>query len=235
MRVLTDLLFQWVDGAFAVDAHRRVTFWNPACEELLGIPAHEAIGRPCMDVLRACDGSGKRSSGTDCSVARLVRGGAAPMAEPLWLGQKDGARRPLWLSVILVPSQWRDVWPVVHLLQSKAPAAMIRDQEQTAAGKYPGGARSAQQRNGPGLPPSALLTAREREILCRIARGQPAQAISRALCISAVTVRNHIQHLITKLGLHSQIEAVAYAYRNNLVAAIPQRETASDVADGNPG
>ena len=79
MRVLTDLLFQWVDGAFAVDAHRRVTFWNPACEELLGIPAHEAIGRPCMDVLRACDGSGKRYCGTDCSVARLVRGGAAPM------------------------------------------------------------------------------------------------------------------------------------------------------------
>jgi DNA-binding NarL/FixJ family response regulator len=37
-----------------------------------------------------------------------------------------------------------------------------------------------------------------------------------------VTVRNHIQHLISKLGLHSQIEAVAYAYRNNLVAVAPQ-------------
>lgn len=235
MRVLTDLLFRWVDGAFAVDAHRRVTFWNPACEELLGIPAHEAIGRPCMDVLQACDGSGKRFCGTDCSVAQLVRGGAAPMAEPLWLGQKDGARRPLWLSVILVPSQWRDVWTVVHLLQPRVPAAMTRDQEQTAAGKYPDGARSAQHRNGPGLPLSALLTAREREILCRLARGQPAQAIAQALCISAVTVRNHIQHLIAKLGLHSQIEAVAFAYRNNLVAAVPQREPASHVASGDPG
>ncbi len=63
----------------------------------------------------------------------------------------------------------------------------------------------------------AALLAREREILCLLAQGLAAGAISRRLCISAVTVRNHIQHLIRKLGLHSQIEAVAYAYRNNLV------------------
>lgn len=230
MRVLTDLLFQWVDGAFAVDAHRRVTFWNPACEELLGIPAHEAIGRPCMDVLRACDGSGKRFCGTDCSVAQLVRGGAAPMAEPLWLGHKDGARRPLWLSVILVPSQWKDVWTVVHLLQSRVPAAKPRGQERADVGTYRGGARNAQDWNDSCLPRLPLLTAREREILGLLAQGHPAGAISRRLCISAVTVRNHIQHLLGKLGLHSQIEAVAYAHRNNLALKAQQREPAPHLA-----
>ena len=232
MRVLADPLLQLVDSAFAVDAHRRVSFWNSACEQMLGIPAHEAIGRPCMDVLQACDGSGTRFCRTDCSVARLVHGGAAPKAEPLWLGQKDGARRPLWLSVILVPSQWRGVWTVVHLLRSREPTARTRHPEQTAAGKYPGGARSARHRNGPGLPPSASLTARELEILRRLAHGQSTPSISRALCISAVTVRNHIQHLIAKLGLHSQIEAVAYAYRNNLVQSAAQREPAPYFAGG---
>lgn len=235
MRVLADLFFQWVDGAFAVDAHRRVIFWNPACEELLGIPSREALGRPCQDVLRACDGSGKRFCGPDCRVAQLARGGAAPMARPLWFEHEDGVRRALWLSVFLVPSQWRDLWTVVHVLQSRAPAALRPGQEQTAVWKCGGGARSAQDWNGLGLPRSSLLTAREREILCRLAHGQPTQAISRALCVSAVTVRNHIQHLIAKLGLHSQIEAVAFAYRNNLVAAVPQREPASHVAGGNPG
>ena len=227
MRVLDNLLFQLVDGAFAVDAHGRVISWNPACENLLGVPAHEALGRPCQDVLRACDGSGKRFCGPDCRVAQLVRGGAAPVAEPLWFGQQDGVQRALWLSVFLVPSQWKDLWTVVHLLQSRVPGATARGPERTAVGKYRSDARGAQDRNDSGLPRSSLLTAREREILCRLAYGQPAQAIAQALCISSVTVRNHIQHLIAKLGLHSQIEAVAFAYRNSLVAATPQREPAS--------
>lgn len=232
MRVLADLVLQWVDGAFAVDAHRRVIFWNPACENLLGVPAREALGRPCEDVLRACDGSGKRFCGSDCRVAQLVRGGAAPMAERLWFVQNDGVRRALWLSVFLVPSQWKDLWTVVHLLQSSAPAAMPRGQERIPVGKYDGSARNARDRYGSDLSRSASLTAREREILRRLAYGQPTPAIARALCISAVTVRNHIQHLISKLGLHSQIEAVAFAYRNNFVAATPQGEPASRAAGG---
>lgn len=232
MRVLADLLLQCVDGAFAVDAHRRVISWNPACEDLLGVPAREALGRPCEDVLRACDGSGKRFCGSDCRIAKLARGGAAPMAERLWFVQSDGVPRALWLSVFLVPSQWRDLWTVVHLLQSSAPAAMPQGRERTAVGKCPGGARDASVRNGSGLPRSPSLTARECEILRRLAHGQPARAIAQALCISAVTVRNHIQHLIAKLGLHSQIEAVAFAYRNHLVAATPQGVPASHVASG---
>jgi DNA-binding CsgD family transcriptional regulator len=232
MRVLDNLLFQLVDAAFAVDAHRRVISWNPTCENVLGVPAREALGRPCEDVLRACDGSGKRFCGPDCSVAPLARGGAAPMAERLWFVQNDGVRRALWLSVFLVPSQWRDLWTVVHLLQSSAPAAVPLGKERTAVGKCHGSARAGQDRNGSGLPQSPSLTAREHEILRRLAHGQPAQTIARALCISAVTVRNHIQHLIAKLGLHSQIEAVAFAYRNNLVAATPQGRPASHVAGG---
>lgn len=230
MRVLDNLLLQLADGAFAVDAQGRVISWNPACEDLLGVRAHEALGRPCKDVLRACDGSGKRFCGPDCRVAQLVRGGTAPAPEPVWFGHKDGVRRALWLSVFLVPSQWKDLWTVVHLLQSRAPAAKPHGRERTAVGKPHRGARGAQDWNGSDFPRSPLLTARESEILCRLARGQPPQAIARLLCISAVTVRNHIQHLIAKLGLHSQIEAVAFAYRNNLVAAAPQDEPALHLA-----
>lgn len=201
MPVLADLLFQLADGAFAVDAQRRVTFWNPACEELLGVPAREALGRPCHEVMRACDSSGNGFCGPACRVAQLVRGGAAPKPEPLWFAHDRGKRRRLWLSVFLMPSQWQDLWTVVHLLQSEAPAAEPLGRSDSAS------------------PQASSLTAREREILCLLARGLTTGAISLRLCISAVTVRNHIQHLIGKLGLHSQIEAVAYAYRNNLVAA----------------
>ena len=213
MPVLADLLFQLADGAFAVDAQRRVIFWNPACEDLLGVPAREALGRPCEEVVRACDSSGKRFCGPACRVAQLVRGGAAPKAEPLWFAHDEGMRRRLWLSVFLMPSQWQGLWTVVHLLQSEVPAAKPLGRSESS------------------LPQAPSLTAREREILCLLARGLHTGAISLRLCISAVTVRNHIQHLISKLGLHSQIEAVAYAYRNNLVAAAPQPEFAPQFAD----
>lgn len=230
MRALDNLLLQLTDGAFAVDAHGRVICWNPACEDLLGVAAREALGRPCQDVLRACDGSGKRFCGPDCRVAQLVRGGTAPAAEPVWFGHKDGVRRALWLSVFLVPSQWKDLWTVVHLLHSRAPAPRPRGRQRNAVGMPHRGARSARNWSGSDLARSPLLTARESEILCRLARGQPPRAIARLLCISAVTVRNHIQHLIAKLGLHSQIEAVAFAYRSNLVATAPQDEAALHVA-----
>jgi DNA-binding NarL/FixJ family response regulator len=61
------------------------------------------------------------------------------------------------------------------------------------------------------------LTAREREVLQLLARGCAAAEISRELCISHATVRNHIQHILAKLGLHSKLEAVAYAYRRGLI------------------
>lgn len=233
MPVFANLLFESTEGAFAVDAQRRVMFWNPACEDLLGIPAREALGRPCHEVVQACDRSGRRFCGPDCRVAQLVGGGAAPRPEPLWVSRDDGIRRALWLSVFLMPSQWKDLWTVVHLLHREAPAAMALGQGPPAAERtHCAGARNAAQRSDSGMPQTPSLTAREREILRLLAQGLPASAISRRLFISAVTVRNHIQHLIRKLGLHSQIEAVAYAYRNNLVATAPQHEFEPRMAAG---
>ncbi len=61
------------------------------------------------------------------------------------------------------------------------------------------------------------LTAREQQILQLLAEGLAATAISGQLYISRATVRNHTQHILAKLGLHSKLEAVAYAYRHGLI------------------
>ena len=63
------------------------------------------------------------------------------------------------------------------------------------------------------------LTPRETEVLGLLARGHCTTEIARRLFLSPVTVRNHVQHLTAKLGLHSQLEAVAYAYRHDLVVS----------------
>jgi two-component system nitrate/nitrite response regulator NarL len=61
------------------------------------------------------------------------------------------------------------------------------------------------------------LTARERECLVLLVAGFGTQEIARRLGISTATARTYMQALLTKLGLHSQLEAAAFAVRHSLV------------------
>lgn len=61
------------------------------------------------------------------------------------------------------------------------------------------------------------LTRRESEILQLLARGLSNDVISKQLYISPTTTRNHIQNILGKLGVHSKLEAVAYAVRAGYV------------------
>jgi PAS domain S-box-containing protein len=42
------------DGVFTVDARHLITSWNPGAENITGLPPAAAIGRPCSEVLHAC-------------------------------------------------------------------------------------------------------------------------------------------------------------------------------------
>jgi DNA-binding NarL/FixJ family response regulator len=55
------------------------------------------------------------------------------------------------------------------------------------------------------------LTTREREVLGLMAEGCRNDAIASRLFITAPTVRTHAQNILSKLGVHSQLEAVALA------------------------
>ena len=50
-----------------------------------------------------------------------------------------------------------------------------------------------------------------------LAEGASNQSIAERLFISLHTVRNHVQRIITKLGVHSKLEAVAVATRVGFV------------------
>jgi DNA-binding NarL/FixJ family response regulator len=63
----------------------------------------------------------------------------------------------------------------------------------------------------------ADLTAREVEVLKLLAAGVSNQQIAEELVLSLHTVRNHVQNVITKLGAHSKLEAVATAVREGLI------------------
>lgn len=70
----------------------------------------------------------------------------------------------------------------------------------------------------PPTPEDPLpITARELDVLRRMARGGDNAAIAAALGISVNTVRNHVSSVYEKLGVSSWREAVAWAWERGLV------------------
>jgi DNA-binding NarL/FixJ family response regulator len=63
-----------------------------------------------------------------------------------------------------------------------------------------------------------FLTPREREVLTRLARGESTQALAKAMGVTRSTARSHVQSVLSKLGVHSQREAVIEAARHGLVS-----------------
>jgi two-component system nitrate/nitrite response regulator NarL len=63
------------------------------------------------------------------------------------------------------------------------------------------------------LAPFERLTARERAVLGALMEGQSAETIADTSFVSLTTVRSQIRSIFEKLGVHSQLSAVALAHR----------------------
>jgi two-component system, NarL family, nitrate/nitrite response regulator NarL len=77
-------------------------------------------------------------------------------------------------------------------------------------------AAQAGQSHAPADAGIGLLSAREREILTLIARGDSNKLIARALDIAETTVKIHVQHILRKLNLTSRVQAAVFAVNNGL-------------------
>jgi DNA-binding NarL/FixJ family response regulator len=60
------------------------------------------------------------------------------------------------------------------------------------------------------------LSNRERELLGLLASGWSSRRIAEECFLSPNTVRTHVQSILVKLGVHSKLEAVAFAYQHSL-------------------
>jgi two-component system nitrate/nitrite response regulator NarL len=61
---------------------------------------------------------------------------------------------------------------------------------------------------------ASFLSQREREVLGFLVDGSDTHSVARQLGITHSTARTHIQNVLTKLGCHSRLEAVALAVRH---------------------
>jgi DNA-binding NarL/FixJ family response regulator len=68
------------------------------------------------------------------------------------------------------------------------------------------------------LDGDGVLSHRETEVLCLVARGLANKQVARELGITQSTVKTHVNAILTKLGLASRTQAALYAARTGLVA-----------------
>ncbi len=75
--------------------------------------------------------------------------------------------------------------------------------------------------HGSANPDAALLarqlTRREREVLALLSQGATSARIAEQLHIAPNTVRTHVQSILSKLQVHSRLQAAAFAIRNGIV------------------
>ncbi len=116
-----------------------------------------------------------------------------------------------------------------YLIKNANRAELLKSVRLVAAGQSLIDSNSARQARtkltalstGATQIPGDELTEREREVLALIARGYTNKQIADALYVSEKTARNHVSHILEKLGLSRRSEAAAFAVENKLV---PPRE-----------
>jgi pimeloyl-ACP methyl ester carboxylesterase/DNA-binding CsgD family transcriptional regulator len=146
------------------------------------------------------------SSFYEIDVSTLAREIACPT---LVLHSRDDARIPF--------EEGRQVASAIHnaefvLLQSRNHILL---EHQTAWGQFFNEVAGFLQRHGgesaPELPGLSKLTERERRVLDSVASGLSNAQIATSLCISPKTVRNHINHIFSKLGVQDRAHAIVQA------------------------
>jgi PAS domain S-box-containing protein len=82
-----------------VDLDWRVTFFNQAAEEITGVPAAEALGRPCCEVFRAnvCESA--------CVLRHTMETGKPVVSQAIAILRADGKEIPINISTALLKDE----------------------------------------------------------------------------------------------------------------------------------
>jgi len=180
---------------FAVDASQRIVAWNREASRLFGQDNGSILGAHCFELVGALDRKGHRFCREDCPVIAAAKDGNPPPTLRLQARGRDGETLPVDVSTIVLYSSEDEVSAVIHLCR-------------------PGGDGTHAHPGSVGQP---RLTRREQEVLGCLCRGFSTAEIATELEISETTVRNHVQHLLDKLAVHSRSEVVALAYQDGLL------------------
>jgi PAS domain S-box-containing protein len=213
------MLSQTADGVYAVDHEQQIVFWNAAAERILGYPANDVIGHSCHEIFHGQPRPGCLQCQSDCPVIHAASQRDSVPTYNLLSQTRDGRTILLNVSVI-VPRGTDRPYVTIHLFRDATHQLQYEtyvDQVLRAAARLPSPQTTLAPHRLEPLFVYAPLSPREKDVLNLLVQGQAAQKIAHTLGISYATVRNHLQKILHKLGVHSQREAVTLAVKHQLV------------------
>ena len=205
------LLVAAPDGVFVTTEDNRIVLWNRAAETMTGYTAREAIGRPCREILAGQGPRGTPRCVTGCDVAPMLTVDGLDQTFEMQMRTKSGDVRWLNITAFAITDGQGGGPFMVHVLRDVTRSKHLHRLLRERLGRAPAQAGCA--------PPTSAgrLTPRELEVLRLMAAGFGTATVAERLRVSRATVRNHVQNIFGKLGVHTRLEAVAHATRNRLL------------------
>lgn len=203
------------EATFAVNDRGVIVSWNAAAQALLGFTAQQAVGAQCHELMHGVKPSGAPLCAADCPAVEFCKQGASARRFEMLVPRADGGE--VYVEVVTV-TVYEDNEPIaIHVLNEVcSPHAMGVIAQQSAL-RVPVSRSPANGNGHAGAPLAETLTAREVTVLGLLAEGLRTQDMAHHLGLSRATVRNHVQNIIVKLGVHSRVEAVIAAIQRGLV------------------
>ena len=212
------------DPVYVVNDAQRIVCWNAAAQKLLGYSEAAVLNRRCYQVMggKVC---GKSWCHAGCAVQRAVKRGISLQNVEMQVRAKNGEE--IWLNTSAFTIEKKNKRFTVHLLRN-----MTREEHTKVALEsfldtlHSYGVGDGHDNGNSGLhihnPPRrassiARLTRREIEVLGLLADGLSTKDVARRLGVSPYTIRRHVETILLKTGMHTQAQAVAYAYRTGLL------------------
>jgi PAS domain S-box-containing protein len=206
------------DAAFAVDGGGLIVAWNRAAEALFALPANEAIGLHCGDIVQGSDECGVVCS-EDCIVRQAIIK-RHPIKNFDLLIKTENGKQWCNLSVIMAENDTSTNPYAVHIIRTidlrKRLEILVRDFVVSNT-SVPAEEAVALISSTRAAARETDLTDRELEILRLLGKGATTVGVAKQLHISRTTVNNHVQHILRKLDSHTRLEAIRRAEHGGLI------------------
>jgi PAS domain S-box-containing protein len=189
------IIFSTGEPAYAVDGDGVIAAWNSAASAAFGYSSDEAVGQKCWELLQGKDTFGNQYCHERCSLLDMAMHHKSVNRCKMCFKKSDEEWQ--WFKVstlVLLDEPGGEM--LIHMCRPESGSAMYKS---TPAHTMAG------------------LTKRESQALHLLSEGHATGEIATLMGITVPTVRNHIEHILNKLHVHSRIEAVATGRRLGLL------------------
>jgi len=194
-------MFRTSETAYAVDRDGLIVAWNQAAEKTFGYTEFEALGKSCWELLGGRDVFGNQLCCSGCPIRTTAFNDEKINRFQIFFDTASQQSTRFTVSTLMLLNDAGNE-AFVHLCQPET--------NSTADPERCSGKPDASN-------PRRALTARETEVLGLLHKGMTVAEIATVLSISPSTVRNHTQHIFSKLRVNSRFEAVALARKLSLI------------------